>query len=742
MSLDFSQYLDALDDSPFEETPVDLDTFLGEGYLTDGTNTLKLSEVQRNLVECMSQIFTLDDCQRIYGHIEGIKHYQKYTKNEVVMQIGKGGGKDFSSVIGCAYLVYKLLCLRDPAQYWNKPAGDAIDIINIAINADQARNVFFKGLKNRIEHAPWFAGKFDPKTSEIRFDKNVTVYSGHSERESHEGLNLIMAILDEISGFAQASDTDSPGAKTAEAIYTAFKGSVDSRFPTIGKTILLSFPRFKGDFITAHYDSVIKEKDVVPEQYTYIIDPEKPGTPENTLTITWERDIVKECIIPSIYAVKATSWEANPGRDIEDYKNAFVMNAPDAYQRFACKPQAIEGGMFKDHEMLAERMQLRNPIDEFTRLEESWTPKSNVRYFLHADLAQKHDRAAVAMAHVTGWVDRGVIADHHHIVPNVVVDFVAFWTPKPGQPLDLKAIANWIIGLKRRGIPISLVTSDRWAPLDFMKQLNKLHIKTDTLSVSKKHYEDLLMLVHDDRVLMPKEKVLLDELKNLQIINDKKVDHPRSGCFVGETKIKMPFGPDIRIEDLDGVEANVFAADPQGNVVVALARGRYTKHVTTLVEVSLRGVSYRCTPEHPWMLNDMLYIEAQHLKPGHCLGSWKETVVESVRFIELDEPVPVYDLEVDDYHNFALSAGVFVHNSKDLADAVAGAAYNAIAYTPKTLTVELDVHASPPVELEPEENFVREVPPEIAQWLKEFYYDKGPEKPASDEDWTDNIIMV
>jgi hypothetical protein len=41
----------------------------------------------------------------------------------------------------------------------------------------------------------------------------------------------------------------------------------------------------------------------------------------------------------------------------------------------------------------------------------------------------------------------------------------------------------------------------------------------------------------------------------------------------------------------------------------------------------------------------------------------------------LKDAVPVYDLEVDEYSNFALSSGVFVHNSKDTADAVCGAVY-------------------------------------------------------------------
>ena len=53
-----------------------------------------------------------------------------------------------------------------------------------------------------------------------------------------------------------------------------------------------------------------------------------------------------------------------------------------------------------------------------------------------------------------------------------------------------------------------------------------------------------------------------------------------------------------------------------------------------------------------------------------------EVINHKVVSIEyLDEREDVYDIEVADNHNFALSAGVFVHNSKDQADAFCGALY-------------------------------------------------------------------
>ena len=134
-----------------------------------------------------------------------------------------------------AYIVYKLMCLKDPSRYYGKPSGDAIDIINVAINAKQAKNVFFKGFQSKIKNCPWFAGKFYAKTESIEFDKAITVHSGHSERESHEGLNLFVAVLDEISGFAL--EGASASSKSSDAIYKAFRGTVDSRFAETGKCI-------------------------------------------------------------------------------------------------------------------------------------------------------------------------------------------------------------------------------------------------------------------------------------------------------------------------------------------------------------------------------------------------------------------------------------------------------------------------------------------------------------------------
>ena len=85
------------------------------------------------------------------------------------------------------------------------------------------------------------------------------------------------------------------------------------------------------------------------------------------------------------------------------------------------------------------------------------------------------------------------------------------------------------------------------------------------------------------------------------------------------------------------------------------------------------------------MFINMFGFEYDSIEP-HKKGPWtnryrqklyelKNHKVVSIEFIDKCEDV--YDIEVADNHNFALAAGIFVHNSKDVCDAVCGATFNA-----------------------------------------------------------------
>jgi hypothetical protein len=575
MSFDFSDFIEILDGEEFEERPVDLQTFVTS---PDYMSLPPLSEHQYTLISKSSQIYKESTLIKLYGEELGKKMF-KQTCVEIIAQLGKGSGKDYSSTISVAYIVYLLLCLKNPAAYYGKPPRDAIDILNIAINAQQANNVFFKGFKMRIESSPWFAGKYTDKASEIKFDKSITVHSGHSEREAFEGYNVLVVILDEISGFATENTSGHDQAKTAEAIYDMYRASVDSRFPDFGKIILLSFPRFKNDPIQKFYESVIAEKETIIRTQTLKLDIDLPDNTEgNEFEVAWEEDHIVSYVYPRVFALKRPTWEVNPTKKITDFTVAFHKNLPDALSRFACMPSDAVDAFFKSRSKIESAFNnAALAVDKFGRLEEWFKPEEGKEYFIHVDLAQKHDHCAVAMGHVNKWVEVKVTDTYSQPAPIVEIDAVRFWTPTPDKSVDFTEVKDYILSLRTRGFNIRLCTFDRWNSHDMMQQLKSYGINTEILSVAKKHYDDMAMVVLEERLRGPHISLLIDELLQLRIMRDK-VDHPRKGSkdladavcgavynCISKTRIKRD--EEIKIHDYESMSYdNDFANSSDGEV--------------------------------------------------------------------------------------------------------------------------------------------------------------------------------
>lgn len=524
----FNDIFNALSGEDFEEQPVEIEEFVtSEEFL----NLPPLSEYQYQMIRAGSQIYKYETLVSLYGEEKADKRWRQ-TCNEVILQLGKGSGKDYTSTIACCYIVYLLLCLKDPAKYYGKPAGDAIDIVNVAINAEQAKNVFFKGFKNKIKTCPWFEGKYYERNNSIEFDKAVTVYSGHSEREAFEGLNLLVAILDEISGFALESTSGNEQAKTADAVYKMYRASVDSRFADFGKVLLLSFPRFKDDYIQQRYNAAVAEKEVIKRTHTFKIDPDLPdGMEGNEFQIEWEEDHIVKYAYPRLFALRRPTWEVNPTVNIDSPAmiRAFAEDMGDALGRFACMPSNLSDGFFKNKEAIEAAFITQNGVDMDGMFLEKFQPKKDKKYFIHVDLAQKHDHCAVAIAHVEKWVQikiGGELTEQH---PQVVVDAIRWWTPSKEKSVDFADVRDYIIALRRRGFDIKLCTFDRWNSHDTMNILEKEHgINTDILSVALKHYDDFLSVMYDGRLIGPRVELLIEELGQLKLIKNK-VDHPRKG---------------------------------------------------------------------------------------------------------------------------------------------------------------------------------------------------------------------
>ncbi len=187
------------------------------------------------------------------------------------------------------------------------------------------------------------------------------------------------------------------------------------------------------------------------------------------------------------------------------------------------------------------------------------------------------------------------------------------------------------------------------------------------------------------------------------------------GCFTGDTKVRLANGTSKTFVELvedykEGKTHFTYSIAKNGAVKMAPIRApRLTKKNTPIVRVTLdHGEQITCTPDHRFMLRDGTYCEAQNLKVGDSLmplysrlygGEDKDLkgyeeihnpsdnkwifahrladsyniehevhhgiLNHKVASVEPSGNADVYDLTVNETHNFALAAGVFVHNSID-----------------------------------------------------------------------------
>lgn len=555
---------DLLKKEELEEEPVPLDVFVADKFYL---GLPPLSPIQTKIVEYMTQIYHQDTLIRLYGVESGTEKW-KDTVNEVVAMMGKGSGKDYSIRIAFARIIYLLHCLKDPLSYYGMGGGEYIDLLNIALNSEQAQRVFFEPLKNILTASPYFQSvEFNPMSKQITFlSKPIRAFSGHSEAEGWEGFNLIAVVLDEIAAFKVQSDAKllGEGSKSsAKAIYDMARLSTVSRFPDVGKVALLSFPRYKDDFIDTRYGQIIKEKK------TSIIKRDL-----GPVEISWEEDDIISYKEPKVWAVKCPTFVANPTKKAEDFVSDFIRDPIGSKSRILCVPPLVSEAYFRDKEAVLrcfhqhdeschETNCSRPPFDEDGRLPASFKDLTGPERFIHIDLGLNRDRSAVAMVHCRG-VNRSELDGQ--LRPVVKMDLIKYWQAPPEGEIDFNDIRRFVFSLSSR-FRIGMISIDNWNSQDTKRIFEMRGLYTEYMIIKKEHYDTLSTSIYDGRLEAYYHPILLEqELLKLQLVKGTKVDHPPSGnaykdgsdCLAGSvytcTKNTV-FDEEIEVEVLGFVPA-------------------------------------------------------------------------------------------------------------------------------------------------------------------------------------------
>jgi hypothetical protein len=512
-NLDFNDFDKLLKNEDLVEEPIPLEVFVTDKHYL---GLPALSEIQLEIGRRITQIFKPETLVKLHGEEKGLWWYENYTVNEVICQLGKGSGKDHVSRVSLAYISYLLHCLRDPLEYFGKASGVYIDLVNLAVNAKQAQQVFFDPLKNLLLSSPWASEVgFEPRVQEIFwFSRPVRMFSGHSEAEGWEGYEVLIVVLDEISAFK--TDVELKGQLrnkgSASEIYDMARASITSRFPSVGKVVLLSFPRFKGDFIQQRYKSVI---DDLVEHGGVVLDSKLGNRGGYREAQSW--------------ALKAATWEVNPTRHREEFENEFRRDPIMARARFMCEPPEMVDAYFRDPESVRAAFRFKqNPMDEDGRYKDWFLGADAHPRYIHVDLGLKRDRAAICMVHSPGFKQIKTMGGIENL-PIIEMDYIQSWKAEDNSEIPFASIRATITDLTKRFTVVS-VTFDQWNSADMIQSLRSMNINADLHTVAKKDYDTLSTAIYDGRMRGYWNEILVeDELLKLKLINNTKVDHPTTG---------------------------------------------------------------------------------------------------------------------------------------------------------------------------------------------------------------------
>lgn len=133
------------------------------------------------------------------------EHHNFVTESGIVAHNSIGCGKSTIAVIGLAYTLYWLMCLRDPNPYFGLGRGDTIFLVFFNATLQLSRGVAYNKFQSILQHSPWFMARGTLSgTKHIEYTPNKTEnadiqFTVGSQPEHALGKAIIGGILDEVN---------------------------------------------------------------------------------------------------------------------------------------------------------------------------------------------------------------------------------------------------------------------------------------------------------------------------------------------------------------------------------------------------------------------------------------------------------------------------------------------------------------------------------------------------------------
>ena len=658
---------------------------------------------------------------------ESIYPYWKKTYNkifddslgyeEIIFTGAIGVGKTKTADVCLAYMLYKLMCLKNPQEYFKFNEGEKITIFFLNINLKLAEGVGFRALHEFLLNSPWFMERGSSSgRSKILYKppKNIDITFG-SKGDHALGQQIFCAAMDEIN-FASSGVSDGNVLQAQNGImdaYRTIRGRITSRFikngVQYGRMFLISSKQSDQDFVDAYIRKRKADgedsKMLVIDEPQWVIKP--PGTfSKETFPVAVGNKSLQSRVMPEGTSEEELEALRKQGYEIlmvpVDMRADFLLDVNKSLMDLAGRSVAGATSFF-NYDMFSKCyiQDYHNPfvtdiltigihddlqIANFFEINDVPEAVRAMPQFIHIDASLTGDKTGISSVGVSGLKETMQYNGSQEILTQELkykhIFSVDIKAPN-GSEISFEKTRQFIYYLRASGFNIKGISLDGFQSADTKQMLLAQGYNAEIISLDKtpQGYLALRSAMNDGRIGLIQIDLLETELIQLQRdIRTGKLDHPVDGCFTGDTLIRLADGTSKQIIDLVGkTDLYTYGVQENNIIKVEIKKIFVTKYVNCLTIITLsNNKCVRCTPNHLFLLKLGNYVCAEDLKPGDKLYSYDESIyVKDVSSIHYSDPIPVFDMEVPETHNFLLDVGIFVHNSKDMADSLAGALWNA-----------------------------------------------------------------
>ncbi len=483
--------------------------------------------------------------------------------NNAIFSGARGLGKSEIAVLIAAYLMHRIMCMKNPLEHFHLKPTENICFAFMNIKLDLAEEIAKSKFQNTIKLSPWFTnkGSFEGRSNRLWVPPAPIKIVIGSQNSDVIGLPIFFAFFDEIS-FIRNLDIDKQKEKAMDMIDTAI-GGMKTRFLFKGKLesllVLASSKRSEKSFLEEHMKKKLeteKENVLIVDEAVWNVKPANTYSGKRFNVALGNKFLISQ-IIPSIDDINI--W-IDKGYKIIDVPVEFHADFAKDIERALCDFAGISSSELNKYISGAaineiKNKELKNPFvkdiievgDEdnlqyydFFDLNKIPEEIKDKPLYIHIDMSINKDMTGIGGVCIRGKKTSNNELEQSRDLFYSLVFSVSIKAPK-GREISFEKNRNFIYWLKAQGFNIKRITTDSFQAYDTGQALRAKGYDCEILSVDRVEkvegnnyicvpYQYFKNTIYEKRIEIYDSKELVSELIDLERnINTGKIDHPDKG---------------------------------------------------------------------------------------------------------------------------------------------------------------------------------------------------------------------